>query len=156
MPYLKRSTFNITSTKRALVRKNMQSPLFSKEAVRRSEYLVTDMLAKFLETLSEYASAARPVDLTLGLRCLAADVSMNFGFQRPLNALDAPGFQSEVLDAAAALLDLFMWPINFPNFAQGVFWVTERLPKWFLHRFMKRIALLSWCLEVSAPRLVYC
>ena len=134
----------------------MHSPLFSKEAVRRSEHLITDMLAKFLEKLSGYASGTRPVDLSLGFRCIAADVSMNFGIQRPFNVLDAEGFQSEIIDSAEALLELFMWSAYFPRFFGGVSRVTARLPRWFMSRFMKPFALVKWCLDVSLTYPLQC
>lgn len=50
----------------------MHAPLFSKEAVRRSERFITDMLAKFLEILSHHASESRLVDLSLDFSCLIA------------------------------------------------------------------------------------
>ena len=94
----------------------MHAPLFSKEAVRRSEHLITDMLAKFLKMLSHHASEWRLVDLSLGFSCLAADVSMNYAFQRPINALDAEALQSEVIIGTDTLMKMYRWPIYFPNF----------------------------------------
>ena len=139
-----------SNSKSALIRKNMQSPLFSKEAVRSSEHLITDMIAKFLKTLSGYASRARPVDLSMGLTCLAADVSMNYGFQKPLNALDAEGFESEIIMATEALIRLFPWFVHFRKTLEAFTWVTVHLPTWFIRRFMKRLALVNWSLGVSA------
>lgn len=146
------SYFTTASNRSALDRKNMHSPLFSKEAVRRSEHLITDMLANFLKTLSGYASGASPLDLTMGFGCLAADVSMNYTFQRPLNALDAEGFQSELVKASAANSAMFQWPIHFPKLFGGFFRVTTCLPRWFVSRFMKPLALVGWCSEVCATR----
>ena len=132
----------------------MHAPLFSKDAVRRSEHLITDMLAKFLEKLSRYASEWRSVDLTLGFGCLTSDVAMNYAFQRPINALDAEAFQSEVVVAADALVETFQWPNYFPIFFAGIMWVTASLPKWALNRIklLKPIALLNWVMEVSLTR----
>ena len=151
LPVLKDSYF-ISNSRRALMRKSMQSPLFSKEAVRNSEHLITDMLAKFLGILSGYASRVRPVDLSMGLTCLAADVSMNYGFQKPVNALDAEDFGSEIIQAAEANIKLFFWSIHFQKTLRAFSWVATRLPRWFIRRFMKPIALVDWCLGVSATR----
>ena len=137
------------SNKKALARKAMHSPLFSKEAVRRSEHLITDMVAKFLAKLSGYASGTMPVDLTMGFCCITADVAMNYGFQRPFDALDAEGFKSELIHAAEALLQLFLWSVYFPRFFGGVFRVTACLPRWFMSRFIKPFTLVNWCLDVS-------
>ena len=155
-PVLKGSYFEILDTKGALARKTMQSPLFSKEAVRRSEHLITDLLAKFLQLMSGYASAAKPVDLTLAFRCLAADISMNYGFQRPFHTLDAEGFDSEILDAQHTFILLFMWPVNFPRFFGAVFEVLAWLPRWFVNRFTKSLALMKLCLEVGATCPIQC
>ena len=151
-PSLKGGYFTIASTKTALARKTMHSPLFSKEAVRRSEHLITDMLAKFLDTLSGYVSGSRPVDLSMGLMCLTADITMNYAFQRPFNALDAKGFQSEVIMGADAFTELFQWPNYFPNTFRVISLVIACLPGWVTSRFMKPFALVSWCLKVSTTR----
>ena len=138
------------SSKGALARKSMHSPLFSKEAVRRSEHLITDMLAKFLEVLSDCSSSQRSVDLTMGYKCLAADIAMNYAFQRPLNTLDAEGFQSEILKGTEAFSRMFHWPYYFPKFFGCVVRVAAYLPMWFLSRFMKLFALVNWALAVSS------
>ena len=91
----------------------------------------------------------------MGLSCLAADVAMNYGFQRPLNALDAEGFQSEIIKAAHANIKLYHYPIHFPKAFWGFFWLTTRLPRWFMRRFLKPLALVNWCLEVSATRPIH-
>lgn len=149
-PQLDGGYFAITSTKKSLVRKNMHTPLLNKEAVRRSEYLITDMLANFLKILSRCASGTRPVDLSMGFKCLAADVSMNYTFQRPFNTLDAEGFQSELIEALDGSFTTFQWSLYFPMLFRGLFWVTMRLPRWFASRFLKSLALTKSCLEVSA------
>ena len=156
MPQLNGSYFSITSNKSALARKNMHSPLFSKEAVRRSENLVTDMVAKFLKVISGYASVARPVDLSMGFSCLAADVAMNYVFQKTFNALDSEEFQSDMVKATDANIATLQWPIHFPKVFAGFFWVTTCLPRWIVSRFMKPLALIDSCLEVSATRPLQC
>lgn len=88
----------------------------------------------------------------MGLMCLTADITMNYAFQRPFNALDAEGFQSEVIKGADAFTEVFQWPNYFPNIFRGISGVIACLPRWFTSRFMKPFALVSWCLEVSATR----
>ena len=150
-PVLKGSYF-ISTSKRALIRKSMQTPLFSKEAVRSSEHLITDMLAKFLKALSGYASRARPVDLSMGLTCLAADISMNYGFQKPVNALDAEDFEPEIIKATELFLKYFLWFVHFRKTLEAFSWAMTQLPRWFIRRFMKPFALIDWCMGVSATR----
>ena len=74
---------------------------------------------------------------------------MNYAFQRPFNALDAEGFQFELLKGTDAFAGLFLWPAYFPGFFRGVSWMTGCLPGWFIRRFMKPFALLSRSLDVS-------
>ena len=139
------------SVKAALPRRSMQSPLFSKEAVRGSEHLITDMLAKFLNILSGDAAGARPVDLSLGLRCLTADTSMNFVFQRPFKTLDANGFESELVKGVIAFLGVMMlWSRYFPVFVGRVSRGVAGLPGWLVDRLVKPFALVNSCLKVSA------
>ena len=147
---------SMASSKGGLARKSMHSPLFSKEAVRRSEHLITDMLAKFFKVLSDCSLKSRSVDLTMGYKCIAADVAMNYAFQRPLNTLDAEGFQSEVLTGTEAFARMFHWPLYFPNVFECVVRVAAYLPMWFLSRFMKPFTLVNWCLAVSSRFISQC
>lgn len=147
--------FPIASTKAALARKSMHTPLFSKEAIRRSEHLITDILAHFLDILPNYVLGERPVDLTMGFKCLTADIAMNYTFQRPLNALDEEGFQSPVLTGVATFTRLTQWTFYFPTFARRVSRVIGCLPFWVTNYFIKPYALLMWLLEVSLEQIVY-
>ena len=139
----------MTSGDGALTRKSMHSPLFSREAVRSSEHLLTDMLAKFLKVLSDCSSSPRSVDLTMGYKCLTADIAMNYAFQRPLNTLDAEGFQSDVMKGTEAFSKMFHWSNHFPNFFGSVARVAAYLPMWVLSRFLKPFSLVNWILAVS-------
>ena len=141
--------FSILCTKTAVARKIMHSPLFSKESVRRSEHLIMDKIAKFLDIMSDYSSAAKPVDLRMGYRCLAADVAMNYVFQRTFDALDAEDFQSELLTGADLFLGMFRWPIYFPNFFGGLMRVTTSLPEWCISRCMTSLSSMIWCFKAS-------
>ena len=139
----------MASTKAALARKSMHSPSFSKEAIRRSEHLITDIIAHFLDTLHKYVLGERPVDLTKGFNCLAADIAMNYTFQRPLNALDEEGFQSPVLNGVAIFTQMTQWTFYFPTLARGVSRVVGCLPVWVTNNLVKPYALLMWSLEVN-------
>ena len=147
-PVIKGSFFTTSSNKDAVARRSMHSPFLSKEAVRRSEYMIQEMLVKFMTILSGYASDGRPVDLSYAFRSVAGDMVMNFTFQRPLNALDAEGFQSELLTGLDAWNSLFQWPTYFPRFFAGVAGGVASLPKWVIDEFVKPFALVYRCLEV--------
>lgn len=147
--------FPITSTKNALARKKMHSPSFSKEAVRHSEHLITDMLAKFLDILTGYVPGARPVDFTRALNCVFADIAMNYAFQRPFNALDKEEFQSDLLDGVEIFTVMWQWSMHFPRVFGGVTWVIQCLPGWLTSRIIKPFALVDWCLDVSREQITH-
>ena len=133
----------------------MHSPLFSKEAIRRSEHLITDVLANFLNILPNYVLGERPVDLTLGFKCLTGDIAMNYTFQRPLNAIYEEGFQSQVLTGVAVFTQMTHWTFYFPTFFRRVSQVMGCLPVWVTNTFIKPYAVLMWLLEVSPRCLPY-
>lgn len=133
----------------------MHLPSFSREAVRRSEHLITDMLAKFIDILSGYAPGARSVDLTDALSCLFADIAMNYAFQRPFNALDQEGFQPDVLKGVEAFKGMWLWPMYIPKICGGVTWVIQCLPVWLTSKMIKPFALVNESLEVSATCPIY-
>ena len=85
----------------------------------------------------------------MGFKCLTADIAMNYTFQRPLNALDAEGFQSPVLTGVAIFTRLTQWTFYFPTFASEVSRVIGCLPVWVTKSFVKPYAQLMWLLEVS-------
>ena len=64
-------------------------------------------------------------------------MSMNYASQRPITALDAEAFQSEVIIGTDTLMKMYQWPIDFPKFLGEVTWVTACLPKWVLNGLME-------------------
>ena len=113
-----------------------------------------DKVAKFLDIMSDYSSAAKPMDLRMGYRCLAADVAMNYVFQRTFDALDAEDFQPELLKGADIFLGMFRWPIYFPNVFGGLLRVTTSLPEWYISRYVKSLSSMLWCFKASSLHLV--
>lgn len=114
------------------------------------------MLAKFLGTLYDCSVNPRSVNLTMGYKCLASDIAMNYAFQRPLNTLDAEDFNSEVLKGTDAFSLIFNWPLYFPNVFKLMDRVAASLPTWFLSRFMKPLMLVKWGLAVSSRLISQC
>ena len=92
----------------------------------------------------------------MGYKCLASDIAMNYVFQRPLNTLDAEGFQSEILNGTDAFLQIVNWPLYFPNVFKCMDRVAASLPTWFLSRFMRPLTLVKWALAVSSRFISQC
>ena len=70
----------IHGTKIARPRKDMLQPFFSEAAIRRVEILMTDEIAKILTKIRVAASENTPINLSLGFKCLAADIVMIYTF----------------------------------------------------------------------------
>ncbi|KAL8807853.1 MAG: hypothetical protein Q9200_004517 [Gallowayella weberi] len=125
--------------KTALPHRKLLAPGFTREAVRRGELRVASRVEKFLEKLGGYAETGRPVNLTKGTMCLAADAVMDFAFQTPYNALDAEDFQSDILVPVVDFCKMLQWPMYFPRTFGAVFKITNILPSWVLERWFKGI-----------------
>ena len=140
--------FNIPDNKTALPRKNMFRQSFSKEAIRRAEYLIHNLLTRFLGILDISASREAPVDLSMGFSCLTADTIMNYTFQQPFGALDAPDFQSHLIKASDDFFSSMQWPAYFPRFFYMLFQATKLLPSRVNGKFLDAIATTQWTMKV--------
>ncbi|KAL8802312.1 MAG: hypothetical protein Q9182_003890 [Xanthomendoza sp. 2 TL-2023] len=138
--------------KTALPHRKLLAPGFTREAVRRGELRVASRVEKFLEKLGGYTETGRPVNLTKGFMCLAADAVMDFAFQKPYNALDAEDFESDILVPVVDFCKMLQWPMYFPRTFKAVFQITSILPKWVLERWFKGIITQQAYREVCNTR----
>ena len=142
------SFFQILETKEAMARKNMMNPYFSQEAIRRAEPLIQTFTIKFLTILERAALEARPVNMSLGFKCLAADTNMNFSFQKPLGALDAPEFDFPLVRATDASIKDVQWVLYFPKFFRSLFDAIDLLPQRLVDRYFEPLAQMKWITNV--------
>lgn len=147
-PGMEGSFFLLTSRETALPRKNMISPHFNREAVRRAETHIAEIIAKFLDKLNLYAQSGKTLDLTRGSMCLFADGVMNYVFQKPYGALDAEDFRSELLVPVIDFARMMQWPVYFPRLFGAVFKATEILPSWILEKYFKGILTQTACIQM--------
>ncbi|KAM0802103.1 cytochrome P450 [Usnea florida] len=106
----------ILETKPAIAHKSMFTPFFSPEAIRRAEPLVQDFVNIFLDKIHKAALSSSVVNLSHGFRCLTADIIMNYSFQKPLGALEAPDFEFPLLvNAIDSFAQTVQWRLYFPN-----------------------------------------
>ena len=152
-PGMEGSFFHDANRETALPRKSMMAPNFNREAVRRAESRVAQILAKFLEKLNAYAQSGKPLDLTRGSMCLFADGVMNYAFRKPYGALDAENFKSELLVPVIDFARMMQWPVYFPRLFGAVFGATEILPTWILERYFRGILTQKACIQVSTKSL---
>ena len=147
-PPLNGSLNQILETKPAMARINMISPYFSREAIRRAEPLISKCTVKFISVLSDAATSGKAVNLSFGFRCITADTIMNHSFQKPLGALDAPGFDFPLIMALDASLKDIQWVHYFPTPFMLLFRITDLLPETLFEMLFKPLYLTKWCLNV--------
>ena len=148
-PIANGSMFTIPDLKRAKARKDMYQSSFSKAAIQRVESLIQGQVTKFLDIMKEAASDHKVLDLTLGYRCLTADVIMNYCYQKPMGALDAPDFQFPLMLAWQDFLPFSLWPVYFPATVNSIFDFMMTLPSAVIKKSMPPIAAANAILSVS-------
>ena len=140
----------ILETKPAIAHKSMFAPYFSPEAIRRAEPLVQDFVNIFMNKIHTAALLGSAVNLSQGFRCLTADIIMNYSFQRPLGALEAPGFEFPLLvNAIDSFAQTVQWRLYFPNAIAVVFHVAQLFPANIKAGLVKSLQLTQDCISVS-------
>ena len=140
----------ILETKPAIAHKSMFTPFFSPEAIRQAEPLVQDFVNIFMDKIHIAASLDNVVNLSQGFRCLAADIIMNYSFQRPLGALEAPGFEFPLLiNAIDSFSQTVQWRLYFPKAIAVFFHVAQLLPASMKAGLVKPLRLTQDCISVS-------
>ena len=141
-------------TKDALAHKSYFSSYLSRESTRRAEPLIRTFISRFLGKLQENASEGeeKTVNLSKGFRCLTSDVILNFTFNEPLGALESPDFDFPMTRALYVALTYGQWVAYFPGTFQVLFRWIDKLPSWFLEKYMEPLALTKWCISVSDLR----
>ncbi len=74
---------------------------------------------------------------------------MDFTFSKPLGALDSPGFAFNVTKALNDGAVCGQWSAYFPDSFRILLQAGDRLPLWFLDKYMKPLALTKLLLRVS-------
>lgn len=148
------SIFQILETKEAMARKNMMNPYFSQDAIRRAEPLIQQFTTKFLTMLERAAVEARPVNMSMGFKCLAADTNMNFSFQKPLGALDAPDFDFPLVKATDASIKDVQWVLYFPKLFRSLFDAIDLLPQKLVDKYFEPLAQMKLITNSSRGRIL--
>jgi hypothetical protein len=142
------SFFNVCDTKEAKALKDMYQPYFSRAAVQRLEGFIHEKVNKFLGTLQKAAKSSKTVDLTLGYKCLTADVVMGYSFQKTFGALDAPDFRFRPIEDLEQVFASAPLAWYFPNFINALSHILVKLPRGLIERIMKPMAAIFEIQEV--------
>lgn len=135
-----------------MARRNLITPYFSRESMRRAEPLVQRLCYKFLSVLQAATSKEKGdvVNLSNGFRALTSDTIMTFTFNKPLGALDSPGFDFSVTKALTDGAVVGQWSVYFPNSFKILLQVTGMLPSWFIEKYMPPLAYTKFLLRVGS------
>ncbi len=127
----------------------MYQPSFSKAAIQRVESLIQDKVSSFLDILKEAASDNTVVNLSLGYRCLTADVVMNYCYQKTFGALDAPNFEFPLILTLEKTFHSVQWSIYCPTIFGSIFRIAMMLPSTVIEKVMSPVAANQWIQSVS-------
>ena len=138
-------------TKDAMAHKSLFRSYLSRDSIRRTEPLIHTFVSKFLGILQGSASEGKEetVNLSKGFRCLTMDVILDFTFTEALGALDSPDFEFPMARALDEAVSYGQWVAYFPETFQALFRWIDKLPLWFLYKYMEPLALMKWCVSVS-------
>lgn len=129
----------------------MYQSSFSKAAIQRVESLIQGQVRRFLDILKQTAADDKVVNLSYGYRCLTADVIMNYCYQKPFGAMDAPDFEFPLMLALQDFLPLSLWPVYFPVTFDRIFDISTALPLSMVKKLMPALAAAKWIQNVVHP-----
>jgi len=117
--------------------------------------MVQDKVNKFLMILREASSEnTKVLDLSLGFSCLTADVAMQYCYQKPFGALDAPDFQFEAIITIEEFLNVVPVSWYFPNLMRAINKLTSKLPATLIQKYMPPVAAIQWIQGQCQERVV--
>ena len=152
MPFTDGSFYNISEPKDALVHKDIYQSAFSAGAVQKLEIRLREHLDKFLRKLEAASVSSEVVDLSLGFRCLAADMIMEYCYDTPFGALDAPDFKCPLIVDLEHFIDILPASWYFPRLFSLTFWALYYLPR-SVTRFVRPLASTFKLQDVSPNKI---
>ena len=112
-PVLKGSLVAIPGTAAALKRRDAHNHHFSKLAIRRAEGLIQAKISQLVDQFRSIAKENRPVDLTLGYRCLTADIITEYIYKEDFGGLSSKDFRHPVIEACDTVITSSVWTVYF-------------------------------------------
>lgn len=134
LPILDGAMFNIHNPKFAKTHKDMYQPYFSRAAIQRLEGDFQENIIKFLNKLDEAAKSKKTIDMSLGYKCLAADVVMAYCYQKTFGALDAPDFQFPLVIDIEPFFETQTFSWYFQGLFKTLFYLLKAVPRaWIIN-----------------------
>jgi hypothetical protein len=146
------SLINISATKEAKQRKDMFQPYFSKAAILRVEPLLKQHTTKLIALLCKAGKAHRVVDLTMAFKCLTADIIMDYCYQKPFGAMDAPDFQFPLIKALDDSASTGQWDKYFVKIVNLLSNVVLSIPPVIGTAIIPAMKSILWMRDVSVDK----
>ena len=148
-PFFDGCLLTISDPKSAKLRKDMFTPYFSKAAIAGLEPLLKGCVRKFLNIMVQAGKDHKVVDLNYGYRCLTADIIMEYCYQKPFGALDAPDFHFPLIVALDSSGQAGQWDKYFVKTFAMVTAIIQALPSRLADFILPPMASVRWMQAVS-------
>lgn len=112
---IKGSLLNILDTPTAKQRKEAYARSFPRKAIEKNEPQIHQKIDRFLVLLQEAGTNKHPVDLSMDIRCLTADVTVGYAYREDFGGLSARNFMHPVIKVGEILFVYAQWRLYFPR-----------------------------------------
>ncbi|KAF7509428.1 hypothetical protein GJ744_007991 [Endocarpon pusillum] len=127
---VEKSSFGFLKYNEAKLRRDMLQPLFSRRAILGMQSLVRQNIDHLAGALAKNNEDGVPSDLFNAFRAFTLDTITTFCFARSTNAMDAPGFNSSIIESMQAGNSSNKLFKHFPLLRKTIF----SLPAWLACR----------------------
>ena len=145
------SLLNILDTPKAKCRRDAYARSFSRHAISKLEPKIHDKVEAFIDTIKEAGRKGKPVDLSMGFRCLAADVIVEYAFGEDFGGIKTGDFMHPVISAIDNLLISAQWGLYFRRIFYALDILTDYLPDSVLERIAPPVLGMRELIRVRQP-----
>ena len=110
------------------LRRKAQQNYFTLDAVSKFDPVLSQMVSKLCERLTESKRTGQPVNLSNAFRSLATDIVTEFAFQKSYGLLDQDDFAANFQKTVRSLSEIGLWHRHFG----AVLDVMELMPRWLV------------------------
>ncbi|KAJ7499985.1 cytochrome P450, partial [Mycena latifolia] len=123
------SSFGLLDAREARKRREMLSPLFSRRAILKLEYVIQEKVDRLVANVLSH-DAATPCNLFMAFRAATLDIITSYCFAQSSDALDYPKFQHPLLLSFLSAITA-IWTFKYFPF---LFFFAEHTPGWVMHQ----------------------
>ncbi|KAJ7730354.1 cytochrome P450 [Mycena maculata] len=123
------SSFGLLDPHEAKKRREILSPLFSRQATLKLEQAIHEKVDKLVDRVLSY-EGGMACNLFMAFRSATLDIITSYCFAKSFDTLDNPGFQHPILVAVLSGITVIWTFKYFPC----LYLVAEHMPGWLMHR----------------------